>query len=103
MAVTFVRWGGVTGYLKTDFNMGRGRRRNGKRYGFRRAVWDAAFGYVSGFPKRDILYFVLTRSLSCKVCEFTLRREGVQFDHGLPVSRVIRPVTPTESGENTHE
>ena len=34
------------------------------KYGFRRAVWDVAFGHVSGFRKRDIAYYVATRSLS---------------------------------------
>jgi hypothetical protein len=26
-------------------------------------VWDVCYGYVNGFPKRDILWFILTRSI----------------------------------------
>jgi hypothetical protein len=34
--------------------------------GFRRAWWDFCFGYVSGFPLRDIFYYIATRSFSSR-------------------------------------
>jgi hypothetical protein len=71
-----VGWGGTTRKVLATFQLGSGRKRCTKRYGIRRAIWDAAFGYVSGFRKRDILYFVLTRSLSRQVWAFVAKREG---------------------------
>lgn len=44
-------------------------------YGIRRALWDAAFGYVSGFRKRDIIYYLLTRSLSPRIAARTIAAE----------------------------
>ena len=43
-------------------------RKNGRSstdnfHGPRRFVWDLTFGYVNGYPKRDILYYLLTRVL----------------------------------------
>lgn len=64
--IRHVGWGGRVAKVQTDMQLGRGRRR-APDYGLRRAVWDAAFGYVSGFRVRDIAYFVLTRSLSERV------------------------------------
>lgn len=46
-----------------------------RKYGIRRALWDIAFGYVSGFPLRDIAYFVRTRSLSGRARHTAFRRE----------------------------
>ncbi len=64
--VQHVGWGGTTRTVHTEMDLGRGVWRT-PDYGIRRALWDAAFGYVSGFRKRDILYYVLTRSLSSRV------------------------------------
>lgn len=50
--------------------------------GLRRAAWDAAFGYVSGFRKRDIAYWVLTRSLSQRVYRRVAALEGRDIGHG---------------------
>lgn len=61
--VTYIGLGGTWRAVHTEMELGRGVWRT-PMYGLRRAIWDAAFGYVSGFRKRDILYFVLTRSLS---------------------------------------
>lgn len=40
--------------------------RRGGDTGLRRALWDAAFGWVNGWPARDIAYFIWTRSLSAR-------------------------------------
>ncbi len=80
--ITFVGWGGKIESVTDDFDMGRGHYRNIPAYGIRRAFWDAACGYVNGFPKRAILYYVLTRSLNPVVCRAVLRREGVEFSDG---------------------
>lgn len=45
-------------------------------YGMRKALYEAAAGYVGGFRIRDIAYYVLTRSLSRRVCDFALRLES---------------------------
>ena len=71
--VTYVGWNDKTRSVLTNTDLGRGVRCK-HNYGFRRAVWDAAFGYVNGFQKRDILYYVLTRSLSKRVCKYVLYR-----------------------------
>lgn len=72
--VEHVGWGGTTRTIETDMDMGRGVWRT-PDYGIRCAVWDAAFGYVSGFRKRDILYFLLTRSLSRRIEARVIARE----------------------------
>jgi hypothetical protein len=77
--VTYLGWGGKTASVPDDFDLGRGHYRNVPAYGIRRAIWDAAFGYVNGFPKRAILYYVMTRSLSRFVAEVAMRREGVEL------------------------
>ena len=40
------------------------KRSRGRYNNPRRLLWDIAFGYVNGFRKRDILWYVLTRTLS---------------------------------------
>lgn len=72
--VHHIGWGGKTRVVKADMNMGVGVFRT-PPYGIRRAIWDAAFGYVSGFRKRDILYYVLTRSLSKRIEAAVIQRE----------------------------
>lgn len=72
MTVAYLGFGGVDREVETDMDLGRGRWRT-PDYGLRRAVWDAAHGYVSGFRKRDIAYFILTRSLSPRVSGFVIR------------------------------
>ena len=57
--------------VKSDFsNLGyaylprdRGRSSMNNFHGPRRFVWDLTYGYVNGYPKRDILYYLLTRVL----------------------------------------
>lgn len=76
-AITYVGWGGVTRTVAANFQLGVGvYRPELDSSGIRRAVWDAAFGYLSGFRKRDIAYFILTRSLSRRVCRWALAREA---------------------------
>lgn len=76
--ISYVGWGGKHAEVPADFDMGRGHYRDIPAYGLRRAIWDAAYGYVNGFQKRAILYYVLTRSLNRWVCEIAMRREGVE-------------------------
>ncbi|WP_136053444.1 hypothetical protein [Microbacterium sp. K5D] len=73
--VHYIGWGGMPRTVKADMNMGVGVFRT-PPYGIRRAIWDAAFGYVSGFRKRDILYYVLTRSLSKRIETIALDKES---------------------------
>jgi hypothetical protein len=94
-----VGWGGKFAEVSDDFDMGRGHYRGTPAYGLRRAIWDAAYGYVNGFPKRAILYYVLTRSLNRVVCEVAMRCEGVEFSGGfgsVPLARV----SPREGTQN---
>lgn len=71
------RYVGIGGprWVDVDLDLGNGVFRPKKPHGIRVAVWDAAYGYVSGFRKRDIAYYVLTRSLSHAVCVRVLRWE----------------------------
>lgn len=73
--VTHVAWGGGTAAVRTDMDLGRGVFAK-TEYGIRRAVWDIAFGIVSGFRARDIAYYVLTRSLHPSIENLALRREA---------------------------
>lgn len=61
MIMNHVGFGNKDRQIVADFNLGYGIFRAPDR-GFRRAFWDMCFGYVSGFRKRDIFYFILTRS-----------------------------------------
>lgn len=89
--ISYVGWGGKTAEVPADFDMGRGHYRNVPAYGLRRAIWDAAFGYVNGFPKRAILYYVVTRSLHRRLLQAALRREGVPFEFDVePMGRDAR-------------
>lgn len=55
--------GGETGHYNGPlFNLGHGIPRQLPEHGPRRAIFDLAFGYVSGFPVRDIIPFSI-RSL----------------------------------------
>lgn len=68
--------GGTNRTVETNMELGRGGRPNISNRGLRRAAFDAAFGYVSGFRKRDIAYWVLTRSLSMRVYRQVLKVEA---------------------------
>lgn len=52
------------------------------RHGFRRAVWDFCLGYVSGFAVKDILYYILTRSLDARKSPYYKRRQQHIREHG---------------------
>lgn len=54
--------GGIGEYRGEMVELGMGIPRRKGSYGIRRAVFDLAFGYVSGFPVRDIIPFAI-RSL----------------------------------------
>jgi hypothetical protein len=73
--MTYVGFGGRTRTIQTDFYLGRGVFRVERHRGLRRAIWDAAYGYVSGFRKRDIAYYLVTRSLSFRVFVAVLKWE----------------------------
>lgn len=70
---------GKTRTIRADVELGYGTWRT-PDYGIRRAIWDAAFGYVSGFRKRDIAYYVITRSLSRSFCEAVMAWERRRED-----------------------
>lgn len=78
-ATSYIGWSGKTAWVETDLDMGRGSTRNLPQYGVRRAIWDAAFGYVSGFKKTAILYYILTRSLNRSLSIWCMKREGIRF------------------------
>lgn len=85
----YLGWGGTTKHVTVDLDLGMGTHRGIPTYGLRRVVWAAAMGYVSGFDKRDILYFILTRCLSRRLSIWAMKREGIEFRDGLPVAKVI--------------
>lgn len=65
--MSHVGWGGRTRIVRgrmIPLGIGIDNGRAMHRWGFRRAVYDFCFGYVSGFAVKDILYFVWTRSLN---------------------------------------
>lgn len=66
--IQYVGFGGTIRSVTTDMKLGRGVWRT-PEYGLRRAVWDAAHGYVSGFRIRDIAYYLVTRSFSERIAE----------------------------------
>lgn len=60
-----VSWRSAAGRTRTyrgpviDLGVGIPRRAHHRSWGIRRAVFDAAFGYVSGFPVRDIIPYAI--------------------------------------------
>jgi hypothetical protein len=80
-------------------DLGRGSSRGvRKTYGIRRAVWDFAFGYVSGIPLRSIAYYLATRSFNRHVARWAMKREGTHFDGWLPVVSVEVEPANTQTG-----
>lgn len=64
---------GSTGtYEGPLFDLGYGIPRRIPAYGLRRSLFDLAFGYVSGFPVRDIIPFTLRSLLPSKPATVTL-------------------------------
>lgn len=86
----YVGWGGTTESVTPDIMLGVGSTRGLPQYGIRRAIWDAAFGYVSGFRKRAIVYYLLTRSLNRRLSQWAMEREGIEFRDGLAVGKVVK-------------
>jgi hypothetical protein len=83
------RRNGTTGhYTGPLVDLGLGIPRRMRDHGIRRALYDLAFGYVSGFPVRDILPFAL-RSLfpqrTIPVAEVIMLDAVVDFDAGFVV------------------
>lgn len=73
--IDYVGFAGKDRSVTPSMDLGRGGRPT-PDWGLRRAVFDAAFGYVSGFRKRDILYYLATRSLSPRICEAVIAWEN---------------------------
>jgi hypothetical protein len=95
--VGYVAWGGKTGQLSADINLGYGHSRNVPAHGIRRAIWDSAFGYVNGFPLSAILYYALTRSLNRRLSVWAMKREGITFSYsqtGMPIPHAIVSYSP---------
>lgn len=80
--IHYIGAGGRTRSLCPNFDLGLGRWRVTQEYGPARMVWDAAYGYVSGFRKRDIAYYLLTRSISPTIFWLALRWERRHVDQG---------------------
>lgn len=60
----WIRWNGRTGRYDGDLiELGQGIPRKMREWGLRRALFDLAYGYTSGFPVRDIIPFALRRLL----------------------------------------
>lgn len=66
--VNFVGWGSVLNSMPVTTNLGASAA-DGRRVGWagrnrrlRRVAWDVCFGWVNGFPLRDILFYTLTRN-----------------------------------------
>lgn len=92
-----VGWGGKRIEMPADFVMGVGRMRKYPKRGIRRAAFDIAYGYASGFRKRDILYYVITHCFSDRLSRMHLDRakariqaEGSFVDVVLPALREDR-------------
>lgn len=87
----YLGWGGKEKHVTVDLALGMGNHRRAGKYGPRRILWAAAMGYVSGFDKRDILYFLITRCISARTSRWFMEREGIEFRDGLPVA-IVREV-----------
>jgi hypothetical protein len=71
--ISYVGWGSRTRTVRCDTELGLGVRRRGGWLS--NLAWVAAMGFVSGFRKRDIAYFLLTRELSESLCRRVLAWE----------------------------
>lgn len=87
----YVGWWGRDEWVMPNLSLGLGSTRGLPQFGLRRAVWDAAFGYVSGFRKRAILYYLLTRSLNRRLSQWAMEREGIIFQDGIATTRRRTP------------
>lgn len=83
----YLGWGGKTKHVTVDLNLGGGTHRGIAPFGLRRMLWAAALGYVSGFDKRDILYYILTRCISSRISQWAMEREGTVFIDGIAQAR----------------
>tara|TARA_R100000365_G_C2747226_1_gene76958 strand:- start:4294 stop:4677 length:384 start_codon:yes stop_codon:yes gene_type:complete len=72
--VQHVGWFGRTRTVQATLPLGLGVDR-APEYGIHRALFDIAYGYVSGFRLRDIAYYIATRSLSRRICHAVIRWE----------------------------
>lgn len=90
--ITYVGLGGATRSVQAGFELGQGRWRVRQEFGLARAVWDLAYGYVSGFRKRDIAYYVTTRSLNATVCLLVHRWERRNTDQDTCGHRLLMQI-----------
>lgn len=68
--IEYIGWKDADATIVAQQYLGWGQLRNTPAYGFRRAVYDFCFGYVSGFKLKDILYYLLTRSFSSTIWHY---------------------------------
>jgi hypothetical protein len=74
--MTYIGWGGTLRTVRCDMDLGIGVMRHDlSKPSIGSVMFDIAYGYVSGFRKRDILYYVVTRSLSRRLCKWAVARE----------------------------
>jgi hypothetical protein len=83
----YLGWGGKYEHVEAEIELGFGSLRGLPQHGIRRALWDAACGYVNGFKLSAIIYFVLTRSLNHRVMVWAMTREGFEFRDGIPIAK----------------
>lgn len=76
--ITYVGLGGKLRSVAPSMELGQGGR-EAPEVGIRRAIWDMAYGYVSGFRLRDIAYYVLTRSLSLRIADRVIAWEQKRY------------------------
>lgn len=86
--MNYVAWGGKTASIPAPFELGIAAAPPAQRYGPRRALWDAAYGYVNGFPASAIAYYLLTRSISRRVWVWAFHWEQ-RRGHQSPYLRMV--------------
>ncbi len=81
--VPWIKWGGGTDSAPAVVDLGYGIKPFPEGYGLRKALWDAAYGYINGFPITAIAYYTLTRSLHWRIHRWAMKREGFGWDDDL--------------------
>lgn len=95
--VPYVTWGGGRASAPATIDLGVSTREFPTKRGLRMALFDAAYGYVNGFPASAIAYYILTRSLHWRIARWAMLREGFGWDDEsrLPVVYIDTPDLPT--------
>lgn len=95
--VPWIKWGGGRDSAPAVVDLGYGIRPFPEGYGLRKALWDAAYGYINGFPITAIAYYTLTRSLHWRIHRWAMKREGFGWDDELQMPIVYVRDEPTEA------